>query len=690
MRKLLQLLLLTLLMPLASLAQVTANVQGWCEVGATPVVTSGLTSTTLVQGSYPQCTVTVFVHGGGLATLFSDEFGTVSANPFQASSTGRWKFYGALRYDITLSGAGFPSPVTFSDVTANGSSGVVTPTMDTIGQGAFFIKDPVVRGPMPTIYNGDFEAIVLGTSSVPPSVISASNPLPGWDPNPNMTLFYETVTPYEGAVSLKTVSNNLQPGASVTSVTTLFPVTPGETYFIQGAAKTDGVVSANIAIRFLCKDGSANCFAPYPAGSIVAITNSTSWTVISATGVVPALAVTGFIDLITTPIGTAGTAWYDAINLYRVSYPTGLILPSLTSASANPATTGTVRLASGDSVLWRDQANTTNLGLSKLTAAFGNIPVDTFNFGAGNPQGLYAAFFADASPTTAVSGAYRLSSVASINWRNNTNSADVVFGKTGAASGTVPADTFVGVGTGFLGNFFGSGSSSEAAAGLIRLQSAETINWRNNAGNADVPLSKNSSDNLVWPNGFSAATFSATTYVTSPAFISSAANPSVTGVIRLANQDQIKARNSANNADALLIWLDSQNFVNLGDATFQPLIPSTFLNFAAAGTITSIGPIGSGNGNAITLLATNGVGGGSHTGGNIGLTPGAGNNGGASGVITLGAGTTVALLPTAATFPGAIMYVTDSTAVAAEGQTCVGSSTNKALAFSNGTVWKCF
>lgn len=51
---------------------------------------------------------------------------------------------------------------------------------------------------------------------------------------------------------------------------------------------------------------------------------------------------------------------------------------------------------------------------------------------------------------------------------------------------------------------------------------------------------------------------------------------------------------------------------------------------------------------------------------------------------------TVATLPSASANPGGIAYVTDSTAVAAEGQTCAGSSSNKALAFSNGTVWKCF
>jgi hypothetical protein len=52
---------------------------------------------------------------------------------------------------------------------------------------------------------------------------------------------------------------------------------------------------------------------------------------------------------------------------------------------------------------------------------------------------------------------------------------------------------------------------------------------------------------------------------------------------------------------------------------------------------------------------------------------------------------TVAQLPAAgASNAGQIRQVSDSTAVAAEGQTCVGGSANTALAFSNGTVWKCF
>ncbi len=52
--------------------------------------------------------------------------------------------------------------------------------------------------------------------------------------------------------------------------------------------------------------------------------------------------------------------------------------------------------------------------------------------------------------------------------------------------------------------------------------------------------------------------------------------------------------------------------------------------------------------------------------------------------------TTVANLPAAATNKFKIRTVYDSTTVTSEGQPCMGGGTNAALAFSNGSVWKCF
>lgn len=49
-------------------------------------------------------------------------------------------------------------------------------------------------------------------------------------------------------------------------------------------------------------------------------------------------------------------------------------------------------------------------------------------------------------------------------------------------------------------------------------------------------------------------------------------------------------------------------------------------------------------------------------------------------------------LPPASSFPGSIYIVTDSTAISAEGQTCTHAASGAvtALAFSNGSAWKCF
>lgn len=70
--------------------------------------------------------------------------------------------------------------------------------------------------------------------------------------------------------------------------------------------------------------------------------------------------------------------------------------------------------------------------------------------------------------------------------------------------------------------------------------------------------------------------------------------------------------------------------------------------------------------------------------------PGGGQlEGTAAGNILLKA-TIVADLPAATGTTGVFFYVNDSTAIAVEGQTCVGGGTVKALATWNGTIWKCF
>src|SRR6266478_1114427 len=202
----------------------------------------------------------------------------------------------------------------------NSAPGCAAITMDTIPDGAFFNKRSFIEGTLPVVYNGDFEGL---NPPLPP---------PGWDPNLNMTCSYETVTPYEGLRSLKCLSNTDTAGAGVFTFTDI-PVIPGETFYVSGAVKTDGVVTANIAIRWIDKNLQAT--SAFPGDALVISSSSTSWVLLAATGVVPSNAVFATLELVSTPFGTAGTTWYDFINVYRVSYPPGqTIYNGATSGSA--------------------------------------------------------------------------------------------------------------------------------------------------------------------------------------------------------------------------------------------------------------------------------------------------------------------------------------------------------------------
>lgn len=103
--------------------------QGFCSVGGIKVMTSGLPSSTTVQASYPQCTVSVYLTGTAtLANIFANGTGTPLSNPFTANRNASWLFYAASGsgYDVTLSGGtpnAFPTPFTLIDVPAGGSGG---------------------------------------------------------------------------------------------------------------------------------------------------------------------------------------------------------------------------------------------------------------------------------------------------------------------------------------------------------------------------------------------------------------------------------------------------------------------------------------------------------------------------------------------------------------------------------------
>jgi len=244
-----------------------------------------------------------------------------------------------------------------------------------------------------------------------------------------------------------------------------------------------------------------------------------------------------------------------------------------------------------------------------------------------------------------------------IAWRDSTNATDILLSKSGALSGNYPADT-IQTTTGFGAPYFTALSTTAATAGLLRLQTGDTLCWRNNANGANACLSKNASDNLVWPNNLgvasltASATVTATTSVTTATFISSATNPSTTGTIRLAKSDSVKARNATNGLDLTVISIDGSDNVLLGDgnvghifvmgtstSTALTLSPTAVagkadaaFNLIAQSVVSNAGRdinlIGSSalasafDGGAANVTAGNG--GATGTGGSITLTPGTG------------------------------------------------------------------
>ncbi len=69
---------------------------------------------------------------------------------------------------------------------------------------------------------------------------------------------------------------------------------------------------------------------------------------------------------------------------------------------------------------------------------------------------------------------------------------------TGGGNFTLLADVNFGANFGIVSTYFKSRTANIATAGILRLASTDTIQWRNNANGGNVSLSKNTSDELLW------------------------------------------------------------------------------------------------------------------------------------------------------------------------------------------------
>ena len=110
------------------------KLQGYAGQGGAVTIPPGNTSTYSYLRTYISCTVTVTLSGGGALVIYSDNAGTVKANPFTSDADGYWYFFADDgHYDVTFSGGDVTVPYTLSNFVIVDSGGAVTLAGDVTG-----------------------------------------------------------------------------------------------------------------------------------------------------------------------------------------------------------------------------------------------------------------------------------------------------------------------------------------------------------------------------------------------------------------------------------------------------------------------------------------------------------------------------------------------------------------------------
>lgn len=105
------------------------TINGTCQVGDVFPVVQGLSATTPFIGSYPQCTVTIYLTGTTTkATIYSTATATPLGNPFTANADGTWLVWSlqGVGVDVVTTGGNpysMPATETLTNVFPSGTGG---------------------------------------------------------------------------------------------------------------------------------------------------------------------------------------------------------------------------------------------------------------------------------------------------------------------------------------------------------------------------------------------------------------------------------------------------------------------------------------------------------------------------------------------------------------------------------------
>lgn len=258
-----------------SYGQLYTKVQGYAQQGGQKVSTQGLTSSTNVQRSYPNSTVTVFDSGTAtISTIYSNSSGTPKSNPFTADSSGYWFFYGipGKRYDVRFSGTGISSPFTLGDFKAPISSYILVNVGDFGAVGDGKVRQTATMSPAST-------TLTCSDCSFSSSDVGKKIDVNGAGA---AFLLYATVTARNSS-------------SSITVDSTASFTTTNQTLIIGGRTVSDAASTAGSNII----TSATASFQTYDIGRRISLTNAGAKNLVTT--------ISGFTNSTTVTLGTSST-----------------------------------------------------------------------------------------------------------------------------------------------------------------------------------------------------------------------------------------------------------------------------------------------------------------------------------------------------------------------------------------------
>lgn len=358
--------------------------------------------------------------------------------------------------NVSASGAFSASNFSGSSSGTNTGDQTITLTGGVTGSGtgsfaATVITNANLTGPITSVGNATSVASQTGTGST--FVMNTSPTLITPNLGTPTVLVGTNITGTASGLTAGTVTTNANLTGDVTSVGNVTTVAKIQGTTVSGTTGSGNVVFSSSPVLVTPNLGTPSTLVGTNiTGTASGFTAGTVTTNANLTGDV-------------TSVGNA-TTLASSISGAK-TFTTSLTSPAFISSTVNPADAGTLRLAKTDLIEWRNNANTGNstidLDASDRVRFSNNVNI---NGNALRNVGNLTSNTANPSTT----GTIQLASTDSVAWRNNANSADLLLAKNTADSLTWNGNAFItSAGALTATNFSGSSSGTNTGDQTITL-----------------------------------------------------------------------------------------------------------------------------------------------------------------------------------------------------------------------------